>query len=93
MHLVLSEGEQGGESLATYWTHVVFGGAAVRLSVLAKTILREEGPGAHVALVVPLDEVCLFLSGTCWGYEARDETSMPVTDDRLDMNENPAKLH
>lgn len=64
-HLVLGEGEQRGESLATYGTHVVFGGATVGLSVLAKAALREEGPGAHVALVVPLDEVGLLLSRTC----------------------------
>lgn len=73
-HLVLGEGEQRGEALATYGTHVVFGGAAVRLGVLAEAVLREEGPGADVALVVPLDEVGLLLPGA-WrgGNEARRE--------------------
>lgn len=66
MHLVLREGEQRGESLATYRTHVVFGRAAVRLSMFTKAILGEEGPRAHVALVVPLDEVRLLLS-RAWG--------------------------
>lgn len=61
---MFSEGQQRGETLATYWTHVVFGGAAVRLSVLAKPALREECSGAHIALMVPLDEVCLLLSRT-----------------------------
>jgi len=61
---VFSEGEQRGEALATDGTHVVFGGAAVRLSVLTQPVLREERSGAHVALVVPLDEVCLLLSRT-----------------------------
>lgn len=73
---MLSEGEQRGESLATYWTHVVFGGAAVRLSVLAKPVLREERPGAHVALVVPLNEVCLLLSRACCENVAHDERSV-----------------
>lgn len=42
----------------------MFGGAAMRLGVLTKTILREESSGAYIALVVPLDEVCLLLSRT-----------------------------
>ncbi len=42
----------------------MFGRAAVRLRVLTKPILREECSGAHVALVVPLNEVCLLLSRT-----------------------------
>lgn len=61
---MFSEGEQRGEALAAYGTHVVLGGPAVRLSVLAEPVLREERPGAHVALVVPLDEVGLLLSRT-----------------------------
>lgn len=76
---MLGEGEQRGESLATYWTHVVFGGAAVRLSVLAKSALGEERPGAHVALVVPLNEVGLLLSRAWCENEARDEASMTET--------------
>lgn len=62
---MLGEGQQRGEALATDGTHVVFGGAAVRLSVLTKPVLREEGSGAHVALVVSFDEVRLLLSRTC----------------------------
>lgn len=61
-HLVLSEGEQGGEALATYRTHVVFGGATMCLSVFTKAVLREECSGAHVTLVVSLNEVRLLLS-------------------------------
>lgn len=65
-YLVLGEGQQRGETFTTDGTHVVFGGAAVRLSVLTKPILREEGSGAHVALVVSFDEVRLLLSRTCY---------------------------
>lgn len=61
-HLVLSEGKQRWETLATYRTHVVFGGAAMRLSVFTKAVLREECSGAHVTLVVSFNEVCLLLS-------------------------------
>lgn len=61
---MLSEGQQGGETLATNRTHVVLGGATVRLSMLPKPVLREESSGADVALVVPFDKVCLLLSRT-----------------------------
>lgn len=67
-HLVFGEGQQRREALATYGTHVMFGGAAVRLSVLPETVLREEGPGTHIALVVSFNEICLLLSGT-WHTE------------------------
>lgn len=63
-NLVLCERQQGREALAADRTHVMLGRAAVRLSVLAETALGEEGPGTHVALVVPFDEVRLLLSGT-----------------------------
>lgn len=59
---MFSEGQQRRETLATYRTHVVLGRAAMCLGVLAEAVLGEEGSGAHVALVVPLDEVCLLLS-------------------------------
>lgn len=62
-YLVFSEGQQGRETLAAYRTHVVLGRATVRLGVLAEAVLGEERSGAHVTLVVPLDEVCLLLSG------------------------------
>lgn len=63
-YLVFGEGEQGGEALAADRTHVVFGGAAVRLGVLTEAALGEERPGTHIALVVPFDEVGLLLSST-----------------------------
>lgn len=61
---MFGEGQQRGEALAADGTHVVLGGSAVGLSVLAEAVLREEGPGAHVAFVVPFDEVGFLLART-----------------------------
>lgn len=61
-YLMLSERQQRRETFTTYRTHVVFGRTTVCLSMLTKPTLREERPGAHVALVVPFDEICLLLS-------------------------------
>ena len=60
--LVFGERQQRGEPFSTDGAHVVFGGAAVRLGVLPQAALGEEGAGADVALVVPLDEVGLLLA-------------------------------
>lgn len=80
-YLVFGEREQRGEALATDGTHVVLGGAAVRLGVLAEAVLGEEGSGADVAFVVPFDEVGLLLTGTCGVTHTRSSTATTTVPD------------